>query len=130
MQIASFSSIAPISSLSSTPAKAPVAKAETAAAPAATEVSSGTTTKSAPASAASTSRGGGRGGDSAGTASTSEQLVAEYATTVGGKSYGGSVEKSGDSYTATASGLAGASASGASIDAAENNLGALIDVLA
>lgn len=128
MQIASFSSIAPISSLSSTPAKAPAAKAETAAAPTAAPASTSTTARSAPTSAPSASHGS--GSDSAGTASTSEQLVAEYATTVGGKSYGGSVEKSGDSYTATASGLAGASASGASIDAAENNLGALIDVLA
>jgi hypothetical protein len=129
MQISSFSSISPIGSLSSTPAKAPAPKAETTAAPAPAPASSSATAKSAPASAKSASHGG--GADSAGTASTSDQIVAEYSTTVNGKSFGGSVEQSGNSYTATASGVAGASASasGSSIDAAENNLGALIDVL-
>ena len=127
MQLASISSIAPVGSLAAPLAVTPVAKpskaaSETAAAPA--------PIASKPAVSAHPASHGGGSADSAGTASTSEQLVAEYATTVNGKSYGGSVEQSGSEYTATASGLAGASASGSSITAAENNLGALIDILA
>jgi hypothetical protein len=41
---------------------------------------------------------------------------------VSGKHYSGSVQESNGVYTASASGLAGASASGSSLQAAENNL--------
>jgi predicted RNase H-like HicB family nuclease len=49
---------------------------------------------------------------------------------VGGKSYSGSVEESAGEYTASVAGLPGASASGSSIQSAENNLGTIIDMLA
>jgi hypothetical protein len=48
--------------------------------------------------------------------------VTSYSTTVAGKQYSGSVQESNGEYTASVSGLAGASASGSSITAAENNL--------
>jgi hypothetical protein len=57
-------------------------------------------------------------------------LVAIYSTTVGGKSYSADVEQSGDEYTVTVSGLAGASASGSSIVAAEESIQNQIDILA
>jgi hypothetical protein len=56
-------------------------------------------------------------------------LVSSYSTTVAGKQYSGSVEDSGGQYTASVSGLAGASASGSSAQAAENALTLRIDEL-
>jgi predicted RNase H-like HicB family nuclease len=56
-------------------------------------------------------------------------LVSSYSTTVGGKHYSGSVEESDGEYTASVSGLSGASASGSSADAAENNLTTRINEL-
>jgi predicted RNase H-like HicB family nuclease len=54
-------------------------------------------------------------------------LVASYSTTVAGKQYSGSVQESDGEYTASVSTLAGATASGSSIQAAENNLTTRID---
>jgi hypothetical protein len=48
---------------------------------------------------------------------------------VAGKQYSGSVEDSGGQYTASVSGLAGASASASSMQAAENALTLRIDEL-
>jgi predicted RNase H-like HicB family nuclease len=45
-----------------------------------------------------------------------------FSTTVNGKQYSGSVQESDGEYTASASGLTGASATGSSAQAAENNL--------
>jgi predicted RNase H-like HicB family nuclease len=59
-----------------------------------------------------------------------ETLVSSYSTTVAGTHYSGSVEESGGEYTASVATLAGATASGSSIEAAENNLNARIDELA
>jgi hypothetical protein len=56
-------------------------------------------------------------------------LVSSYSTTVAGKQYSGSVEDSGGQYTASVSGLAGASASASSMQAAENALTLRIDEL-
>jgi predicted RNase H-like HicB family nuclease len=48
---------------------------------------------------------------------------------VGGKQYTGSVEESDGEYTASVPNLAGATATGSSEQAAENNLAARIDEL-
>jgi predicted RNase H-like HicB family nuclease len=56
-------------------------------------------------------------------------LVSGYSTTVDGKQYSGSVEKSGNTYTASIPGVAGATATGSTEDAAENNLSNRISVL-
>jgi predicted RNase H-like HicB family nuclease len=58
-----------------------------------------------------------------------EKLVSGFSTTVGGKLYSGSVEESGGEYTASVPSLAGASATGSSIAAAENNLNNRINEL-
>jgi predicted RNase H-like HicB family nuclease len=50
-----------------------------------------------------------------------------YSTTVAGKQYSGSVQESNGEYTASVSSLSGASATGSSIQAAENNLNNRID---
>jgi len=89
--------------------------------------SSSTAATSQSSRSGSSHSGGGGGGSSA--ATEAETLVSGYSTTVGGKQYSGSVEKSGTEYTASVSGLSGASASGSSITAAENNLGNKIDEL-
>lgn len=57
-------------------------------------------------------------------------LAAVYSTTVGGKSYSGSMEESGGEYVASVPNPPGASASGSSIQSAENNLTIVIDTLA
>jgi predicted RNase H-like HicB family nuclease len=54
-------------------------------------------------------------------------MAAVYSTTVGGKQYTGSVDESGGTYTASVSNLSGATASGSSLEAAENNLTLRID---
>jgi hypothetical protein len=96
---------------------------------------------SAPTSASTTTstRATGSGGGSSHGSSQSEststssaaeaELAAVYSTTVDGKTYSGSVEESGGEYTASVANLAGASASGSSIEAAEDNLGTVIDTL-
>jgi predicted RNase H-like HicB family nuclease len=53
----------------------------------------------------------------------------DFSTTVAGKRYSGSVQESQGEYTASVSGLAGASATGTSIQAAENNLTTRINEL-
>jgi predicted RNase H-like HicB family nuclease len=57
-------------------------------------------------------------------------LAAGYSTTAAGKSYSGSVEESGGEYEASVANMPGASASGSSIQSAENNLDIKIDTLA
>jgi predicted RNase H-like HicB family nuclease len=56
-------------------------------------------------------------------------LDSSFSTTVSGKTYSASVEESNGEYVASVSGLAGASASGSSETAAENNLTTRIDEL-
>ena len=65
-------------------------------------------------------------------ASSSTTRIANptYTTSVGGKSYSGNVQQSGGHYTVSVPNLPGASASGSSLQAAENALNVKIDVLA
>jgi predicted RNase H-like HicB family nuclease len=56
-------------------------------------------------------------------------MASSYSTTVAGKQYSGSVEESAGEYTATVPSLSGATASGSSVEAAENNLDVRIDEL-
>jgi predicted RNase H-like HicB family nuclease len=58
-----------------------------------------------------------------------EKLVSGYSTTIAGKQYSGSVEESGGQYTASVASVSGASATGSSLSAAENNLSNRIDEL-
>jgi hypothetical protein len=64
-------------------------------------------------------------------AAAASQLMAEtsFSTTVNGKSYSGSVSYSDGEYVASDPDLAGASATGSSEIAAENNLATRIDEL-
>jgi len=103
--------------------------ASSAASASASSTSSQTSSSSAT-SKSQSSHGGGGGGASSSAASSIDELVSGYSDTVGGKHYSGSVEKSGNTYTASVSGLAGASASGSSEAAAENSLSERISVLA
>jgi predicted RNase H-like HicB family nuclease len=52
-----------------------------------------------------------------------------YSTTVAGTQYSGSVAESGGEYVASVTSLSGATASGSSLIAAENNLTTRIDEL-
>jgi hypothetical protein len=56
-------------------------------------------------------------------------MATSFSTTVGGTQYTGSVEESGGEYTASVTNLAGATVTGSSDLAAENNLAARIDEL-
>jgi hypothetical protein len=56
-------------------------------------------------------------------------LDSSYLTTVGGTQYSGLVGESGGEYTASVASLLGATASGSTELAAENNLDARIDAL-
>jgi hypothetical protein len=67
------------------------------------------------------------GGGSAAVQETDE--ATSFSTTVAGKQYSGSVADSDGTYTASVSNLSGATASGSSAQAAENNLDARIDEL-
>jgi len=56
-------------------------------------------------------------------------VAAVYTTTVDGKSYTGDVSESDGEYTVSVQNVNGATASGSSIQAAENNLTTVIDEL-
>jgi hypothetical protein len=84
------------------------------------------TTSSAKSSQSHGSSGGGGGGAAA---ATEEMAVSSYSTTVHGTRYSGSVSQSGSEYTASVASLPGATATGSSTQAAENNLSARIDEL-
>jgi len=71
--------------------------------------------------------GGGRASENSST--IAEEIATSFSTTVGGKQYTGSVEESDGEYTASVPNLAGATATGSSEQAAENNLAARIDEL-
>ena len=62
-------------------------------------------------------------------AAIAELTVTGYSTTVGGKQYAGSVEDANGTYTASIPSVNGATASGSSLVAAENNLDVRIDEL-
>lgn len=73
--------------------------------------------------------GGGGGGAAASAASEVETVVGTYSTTVSGTQYAGSVEEEGGSYEASVPNVSGATASGATMIEAENNLTVRIDEL-
>ena len=134
MQIGAIQSI---SSITPTPVVQPTAAAANRSV---TTASSPTTSPSAPASLSTTSRATGSGSGSTSHGSSQSQstsnseageasLAAVYSTTVDGTTYSGSVEESGGEYTASVANLPGASASGSSIQTAEDNLGSIIDTL-
>jgi hypothetical protein len=143
MQIASISSIPGIvqgsaaldasspkqvSATSSTATAASKAPATTAAASAAPAKAIATAASPKPAAPAAP-HGGGSG--STASSAAEELVIATYSTTVGGKSYSGSVqEQAGGQYVASVPNLPGATASGSSIQAAEDNLGLVINILA
>jgi hypothetical protein len=56
-------------------------------------------------------------------------IATTYSTTVAGRSYPASVEESGGVYTASVPNPPGASASGSSVESAENNLDIILDAL-
>jgi hypothetical protein len=62
-------------------------------------------------------------------ASESTTIAGTYSTTAGGKSYSGSVEESGDTYTVSVGAPPLATASGSSVQSAESNLTVKIDTL-
>jgi len=107
------------------------ASSTAAAVPASTSSTSNPTSGTAsPAKSQSSHGGGGGGGAASSVASSIDELVSGYSETVDGKQYSGSIEKSGNTYTASIPGLAGASASGSTEVAAENGLSQRISVLA
>ena len=123
MQISSISSIATTTSgvTAATHPSSPavVSQSSTSASPVLTTSSStskSAKTSSSPAPAQSAS-------------AIQETLAAVYSTTVGGKSFSGSVEESEGEYEASVAGMPGVSASGSSIQSAENNLDIKIDTL-
>jgi len=68
--------------------------------------------------------------DNAASSALGSMIAASYSTTVGGKSYSGSVSKTGETYTASVPIPPGVSASGSSIESAEMNLNIILDTLA
>jgi hypothetical protein len=111
---------------STTASSAAPASAKTTSSASATSAASAS--QAAPARTSSAHSGGGGGGG--GSAAISEEMSETgYSTTVGGKQYSGSVEDSGGEYTASVPSLSGATATGSSLTAAENNLTLRIDEL-
>ena len=59
-----------------------------------------------------------------------DSVAASYSVTIAGNNYSGSVEESGGVYIASVPNPPGASASGSSVESAENNLNIKLDTLA
>lgn len=128
MQLLSFSSAASTAqtlnpALIAKPAKAPAAQVPSSAAPA------NAAPAPAPIARTSHSHAAPAGGGGGAAAAEAETLVSGYSTTIAGKQYSGSVEESGGQYTASVPSVPGASATGSSLAAAENNLSNRIDEL-
>ena len=132
--------ISGISSMPSPAAIAPVSTTQRAAVKTASptdEASPSTTSSQASTAPASSTAASGKvashgSGQSQSTESSAQEntLAAVYTTTVAGKSYSGSVVESDGEYEASVPNLPGASASGSSVESAENNLAVVIDALA
>lgn len=127
MQISSISSMPPIAASVSAAAAPRGAGSATAAATAPSSATA--TTPATPSSSGAASSGSVSHGSSGTPSGGSSAQAAVYSDTVGGKSYSGSVEESSGEYVASVPNLPGASASGASVQSAENNLNAVIDAL-
>src|ERR1700722_4982259 len=120
MQINSISAIAPIgaSSPKTTISTRPRVTAAPSTTPTAAPAAATTTPQTAAPPAPAARRGGG-GGAAAAAASAAAAAATAYSTTVGGKSYSGSVQETDGEYEASIPNLPGASASGSSAEAAE-----------
>jgi hypothetical protein len=147
MQIGAIHSISPIAtapppvtrsgpvSAASRSATAATVTAAAGSAPSTSSASAPTSSSTTTSAPRPTGSGGGTSHGSSQSQSTSTSgaaeaaLAAVYSTTVDGKTYSGSVEQSGGEYTASVANLPGATASGSSIEAAEDNLGTIIDAL-
>lgn len=132
MQISSLSAILPSSTGNPPTTPSPAKSTATATAP-----SSASTASPAPSvpSAAAPAKASSAQAPAPPAAASLSSLQASllstvYTTTVGGKSYSGSVEQSGGQYSVSIPNLPGASASGSSVQEAENNLNVKIDTLA
>ena len=139
MQIASVSSIAPTLRVSSpalvgrptaAPPSSPAARPASAKALPSTASTSAAPATAPPSTAAPARSSHSHAAQARGASgSAAETMVTIYSTTVAGKQYSGSVEEANGEYTASVPNLAGATASGSSAEAAENNLNARIDEL-
>jgi hypothetical protein len=122
-----------LSSLSTAASSTGKPSAARASAPVAPSAPGAVVSKAAPtggaAYAASQSHGGGGGGQTSSATVEEDTLAAVYSTNVGGKSYSGSVTATAGDYTASVPNLQGATATGSSVEAAENNLSFVIDTL-
>jgi len=112
-----------------TPPASSTRPAQSAAAPASSPKSAAPAS-SAPAAASAAPAAVPHGGG-AGSSASQNLITTTYSTTVAGKSYSGSIQQEPvGGYIASVPDLPGASASGSSLEAAENNLGTIIDALA
>jgi hypothetical protein len=126
----SSSSMTVLNPVATAPMRAAATSTATTSTASNTVASSGSVTS--PASTAAPARSGhghASGGASASGSVAEDMQETSFSTTVGGTQYSGSVEESGGEYVATVSSLSGATASGASLVAAENNLTIRIDEL-
>jgi hypothetical protein len=115
----------PASAPSSTPATTPVSAQPTSA--------NGVAPPPAPARAETPRAHGAQAasvGANAAASALLDTLITGYTTTVAGTQYSGSVEQSGQQYTASVPNLIGATATGTSVLDAEENLNVRIDELA
>ncbi|MGA7708793.1 MAG: hypothetical protein WCD77_13465 [Acidobacteriaceae bacterium] len=131
MQISSISSMPAIGSSASAPTAARKSGSATvsAAAPSPAAAAKPATQSPSPVGSPSSSSHGSSSAASAGSSAQAAALSAVYSDTVGGKSYSGSVAESNGEYVASVPNLPGASASGSSVQSAENNLNTVIDAL-
>lgn len=123
MQILSISSAASTATVLNPVAVSRSTAASSSASSTPANASSGTaaTSTASTTSSAKTSRSGGGGGGGSSAAQEVQQATS-FSTTVAGKQYSGSVNQSNGQYTASIPGLAGASASASSMQAAEDAL--------
>jgi hypothetical protein len=127
MQITSILSAASTSQVSNpvpTDRSATISTTALPAPPTSAQASSSSGNSSHPSSESS---GGGSNGES--NSALSMTRLPSYSTTVAGAHYTGSIEESGGEYTVSVPSLAGVSASGSSMAAAENALNFRIDEL-
>ncbi len=106
------------------------AKSTRTAPPTPAAASSSTSTPSAPAPARTEQSHASRGGGVSASSSAAQQMQeTSFSTTIAGKQYSGIVSESNGEYVASDPSLSGATASGSSAIAAENNLTIRIDEL-
>jgi hypothetical protein len=119
MQIGNISSIAPITT----------EHAASRAANSGPSTTSSTDNDASPAKASATAPSSAAPAPSGSAAAQSNPMAAAYSTSVGGKTYSGSVSETGGVYEVSVPNVPGARASASSIQTAENNLNMRIDEL-